>query len=582
MIIASAPMQVFSSQTQILNSSPLIELLKRRLWLLIVFPYSLGIVWTCLHPLVSLATGELKCRGWFIDENSLDAGHFRYDAVIQSTPNLSSGIVSMCQAMKQVASVDDNIECYTHTDSFEIAKLVPISNSITPVSESIVLVIPSCKEWLASPYHIAMLQFMKHLATSDVTPWLAKTIMLVSPRASSNQTLTETVSTFLNSYLGATDGSASTLPPSYTASMIRNLLVLDVGPNKSELPLNEFLLMPHGRRGLLPNMDLVFLAMTVYSRASLMDNRRYQSNFVVHPHASASASWKQWVHSNLPVPLRNWLAELGDLVLFTRTLALGPYAAHAPALERGIDSLTLQIRYAGGLARPEMELTKEFFQLLEGMVRALSNLHERLHHSITQYLMPSPFKFVSHSEYLIPNLLMILPLVLRAVSLILWEIEAFDLSVLKFLVVAWSLALAIHEVSQFIEPANLNLLLLAIYGSIPMVTPSNSTRTASMYQSLHFLICLAAIYSIIPLILGNVSLAFPSALLFTPLIAMLAHRPQGGRLFVALPLLLILTWPPILMLRIFGYYSQYVTLVYLPLHLLLCILWVFKVRSSKT
>jgi glycosylphosphatidylinositol transamidase len=224
-----------------------------------------------------------------------------------------------------------------------------------------------------------------------------------------------------------------------------------------------------------------------------MDNRRYETNFVVHPHASSSLSWKQWVQAHLPASLRKWMAELGDLVLFARTLAVGPYAAHAPALERGIDSLTLQIRYSGRLARPEMEFIKEFFQLLEGIVRALSNLHERLHHSITQYLMPSPFKFVSHSEYLIPNLLMILPLVLRAVSLALWEIESFDLSMLKFFVVAWSLALAIHQVSQFMEPRSLNLLLVAIYGSIPMLTHFKSAPNSSIYQSLHFLTCLAAI-----------------------------------------------------------------------------------------
>ena len=339
--------------------------------------------------------------------------------------------------------------------------------------------------------------------------------------------------------------------------------------------------MPHGRRGLLPNMDLVFLFMTVYSQASFMENRRYQSNFNVHPYATSSASWRQWVHSNLPVPLRNWLTELGDLVLFAGTLAVGPYAAHAPALERGIDSLTLQVRYTGRLDRQETEFLGEFFQRLEGIVRALSNLHERLHHSITQYMMPSPFKFVSHSEYLIPNLLMILPLLLRTVSLILWEIEAFDLSMLKIVIIAWSLALVIHEASQFMEPANLNLLLVAIYGSIPLVTPFKSAPKLSTYQSLHFLTCLAAIYAFIPLILGNVALAFPSALLFTPLLAMLAHRPHGRRLFMALPLVLILTWPPISMLRIVGYYSQYVTLVYLPLHLLLCLLWVFKVRSTK-
>jgi hypothetical protein len=78
--------------------------------------------------------------------------------------------------------------------------------------------------------------------------------------------------------------------------------------------------------------------------------------------------------------------------------------------------------------------------------------------------------------------------------------------------------------------------------------------------------------------MGNVALAFPSALLFTPLIAMMSHKLEGVRHSVIMPLALFLSWPPVLILGIFGYYSSYITLVYFPLHLLLCVLWQLKVR----
>ena len=33
----------------------------------------LGITWTCCHPIMSVLTGEFhKCRGWFLDEHSIE------------------------------------------------------------------------------------------------------------------------------------------------------------------------------------------------------------------------------------------------------------------------------------------------------------------------------------------------------------------------------------------------------------------------------------------------------------------------------------------------------------------------------
>lgn len=377
--------------------------------------------------------------------------------------------------------------------------------------------------------------------------------------------------------------------------MIRNLLVLNVtSTSRSEMakPLNEVILMPQGRRGVLPNMDLVFLAMTVIARATFMDSRRYETIFIVHPHADASRGWRAFVDSTtlIPASLRSWLSELGDLALFARTLALGPYPAHAPTLERGIDAVTLQIHFStpdAATSRAQAEFELEFVKRLEGMVRALSNLHERLHHSVTQYLMPSPFKFVSHTEYLIPNLLLLLPLVVRAVSLILSEMKdvKFDFAAFQMVVGVGVTALGIYEVCRLMDTMAVTVLVVMVYGAIPVACRFvfSKEQQASSYQSLHFLTCLAAIYFIVPLILGHVSLALPSALLWSPLIGMLSHRPATttSRASVVLPFLLLCTWPPIWVQRVFGTYSIYISFVHLPLHLLVSVLWYMQTLSNK-
>ena len=35
-------------------------------------PYFIGLAWFISHPIVSVITGELKCRGMYVDEHQLD------------------------------------------------------------------------------------------------------------------------------------------------------------------------------------------------------------------------------------------------------------------------------------------------------------------------------------------------------------------------------------------------------------------------------------------------------------------------------------------------------------------------------
>ena len=47
------------------------KLLKSK-WILLL-PYIIGVLWTICHPIVSVITGESKCRGAYIDEIQFDS-----------------------------------------------------------------------------------------------------------------------------------------------------------------------------------------------------------------------------------------------------------------------------------------------------------------------------------------------------------------------------------------------------------------------------------------------------------------------------------------------------------------------------
>ena len=118
--------------------------------------------------------------------------------------------------------------------------------------------------------------------------------------------------------------------------------------------------------------------------------------------------------------VKDWLNDLANMFLFMKTMAIGPVGAHSAALDRGIDSVTIQIELSVNSSDDNSNYTMmEIVQYTLYLIRALSNLHERLHHSVTLYLLPTPRTFVSHMEYFLPNILILLPLAIRAFGLLL-------------------------------------------------------------------------------------------------------------------------------------------------------------------
>jgi GPI-anchor transamidase subunit GAA1 len=627
----------------------------QRIWnKLIYVPYLAGIVWTCLHPRISILTGENKCRGWYVDESALDT-QFSSVQTYNGPPKLKYNpkqqppkpIFGLCDSFNHqnnnsnnnIGWTHSNLICHRHhgpvvatkkTAGFDIAAVIPISGAIQPHEEAIVLVVPGCVgDWKDSEFHATLLHWFPRLANPSEIRWLAKTVYLVSPictitsKSSSSSaledpfySLEETVSDFLDAYLGTKDSAQDNvrpLPPQFSGAMLRNLIVLDVqhgsrttikgseGMTYKQASYTDFAILPQGRRGILPNMDLVFVVGQLFSRAIFLNANKYPStSFFVHPYREVFQTVQTHLgtappnHNNrhstsLKLQAKYWVEDMTNLGLFAYSMAIGPSPPHAPALERGIDSLSLHVRFNG--SSWSRNVMNDFFQALEYLVRALSNLHERLHHSITLYLLPSPRTFVSHVEYLIPNLLILLPLAIRAVGLLVWDIDRFHLSSAGWMVLSTIGVAVLGGVSSLLLPsftseddlAMINACFLAPYMVLAVVWASilqgyraKKGDHQRVVNSLQFVVCLTAIYMHVPLAFAHASLGFPSALLWTLLLAFPKHsgsiQNKKWATWIGVAAVLMTAPPVLLVPRVFSSYTTYIRLVYIPLHVQLVLL----------
>ena len=130
---------------------------------LLTIPYFIGILWTTVHPILSVITGELKCRGQYIDENGLDVHRHRVESyplqrrrsvAVADAPRLvTSSSYSfvvrgggMCQSIKLHSnSISPSIECFHHVASsaisFDIVRILPPMGPMIESSEAIVIVV---------------------------------------------------------------------------------------------------------------------------------------------------------------------------------------------------------------------------------------------------------------------------------------------------------------------------------------------------------------------------------------------------------------------------------------------------------
>lgn len=615
-----------TKSTEPLSSTP--SKMQRICRKLIFLPYFVGIVWTCLHPVVSVLTGEPKCRGWYLDEHSIEI-KFAEISTWQAPSHLKVSLPSMPQGHSTLCALlndnKSNVSCHVHGDYFSMATITPLSNALDPVEEALVLVVPAPPQadWTTSLFHYTLMNSLDLLADPVKTPWLAKTMILVAPNEGNS--LDDAVSSFLDAYLGTPllqQGAEQSslvppLPPKLSGALLRTLIAVDVDDQSDKSPAGgqvpkdrrgrtEFAVLPQGRRGVLPNMDMVFLIGKLFTRTMFLSTSNFPgTTFLTHGYANESKAVsrlldEQQIVGPLDAKTKKWAQELADMGLFAYTMAMGPYPAHATALDRGIDSITIKAKFEGTYFR---DPSSEIIEYLEYLVRALSNLHERLHHSFTLYLLPTHRAFVSHMEYFLPNILILLPLAVRGFGLVLWEVERLDLrvvglSILTTITAMGLSSIAFEDTKEDISMAN--TWLVCLYVAIVVVwktfvlsgqpskkrdgdSSSSSLKqeaahssTTRALQSLQFISCVTAAYILVPIAFAHTSLSYVPSLLWTPLLAFPNYSKASTRTVVNKLLglvLLVVTAPPILLLpRVFGSYTAFLQFAYIPLHIQLLLL----------
>lgn len=648
-----------------------------------------------MHPIVSVITGELKCRGQYIDENGLDVHRHRvakYPLERVEQPKLSG----MCNAIRSTPMpISPSVECLHHsateTIAFDVVRILPSMGPMVESAEAVVLVVgeqlsrttepdegnndndkhkATREDWYgSSDLNASILHLIKKLGNKEDCPWLTKTVFIVSPAKiitndimSGNATPSSTnaietdpslgsvVDAFMTSYLGGSSPKNShtaknnvrPLPPDFTFPIIRSVLVLNdvhgdgdaattLSSTNGSQQRTEVSILPQGIGGALPNLDLVFA--TFLSFQSHPAGERYNpkqtvyygdSDFRTHPFGRSIEDQVGQVLGRVGNILGlkesvvgQYARDLAGLFGFVAALVIGPRQPHASALNHGIDALTIEVRIPGDTTNPSSSIHPHYADLtrcVEHLLRSISNLHERLHHSIVQYTMPSPSKFVSHGEYIFPAILVSLPMVVRAATLALRDLKRFQF--LRTGVVLGSVCMSTFAISVWAIGTNkrrkaeectsewisyvvffISYLLVIFVARHDTLIPPKGAGTDNKQTkqsqsnknecqgSLRFVSCLVGIYLHVPLLLANYSLGFPSSAFWSPLLASLVLPlslqmvVSRNKLLMVLStaakcLFLLVTSPPILLVpRIFDWYTPYILGVYTPLHLLLATLW---------
>eukprot|EP00814_Leptocylindrus_danicus_P019888 CAMPEP_0116004734 /NCGR_PEP_ID=MMETSP0321-20121206/768_1 /TAXON_ID=163516 /ORGANISM="Leptocylindrus danicus var. danicus, Strain B650" /LENGTH=332 /DNA_ID=CAMNT_0003473071 /DNA_START=11 /DNA_END=1006 /DNA_ORIENTATION=+ len=308
---------------------------KHRLTILAI-PYILGLLWFLAHPLISVSTGEAKCRGRFVDEHSFmifNSYARRFDGRVNYTsPEYGYGYdndsgSNLCSELSVMSHT--KIQC-RHQDEhgLYLASIVPKNTHTIAANEGVVIVIDSLDGDKRDPMMQLLLAIF--LQFSDDQPWLSKVVTFVSP-SKNDTSLEDTVGKVLDMY---TSGSLSLYTP---ISVIRQAFVLDISYSVSpEEDYHEYYFHTQGRRGLLPNMDLPAAVLTSFDQTKTSRTRMHKYERLMN-FAGGLADQLELAKSH-----RRYVLDFAGMLGFMTTMAVGPYAPHASFLDHGIDAITIE------------------------------------------------------------------------------------------------------------------------------------------------------------------------------------------------------------------------------------------------
>jgi len=483
---------------------PVADVIAARWRLFSVLGFVLGILWVCLFPLVCITTGELKCRRAYFDENALSAGGGKHEFSVE---HLRSTAMTMPLAANMPAGILEKVMARTgleDIEEFEKGMHVGVLRPRIGADRrgSIVLVSTS-----PAAFKIAM-AVVKALA--DVT-WLSKALIVVS--CPSSEALRRWVDAYHNDLRNMT-----------RAGMMIGGLVLDVkDPPKEGFAKAINILVP-GSNGELPNLDLVNVVVHLLKAngPTMLPNVKFtrrRSNRITE-----LADYFRGFAKSPGEKL--YVKRMENLVYFMQGVIFGPSGWHAHLVHYDIQAVTLELEYTNEKheAWTEVERGQEMFgRTVEQTFRSLSNLEEKLHVSYFLYVLPDLELFVSIGEYSGSLILVLSPLLIRFMILIKEENNADPLLGIVCSLVSLSLSVA-SGVSLLLPikwPHKVYLSsALGIAGVLSVIYFGEEH-----YKSLQALLMLLLVVTHGMIGMVNYPLAFFSAVLSVPFIAM--ARPSA-------------------------------------------------------
>ncbi|CAI5744078.1 unnamed protein product [Peronospora destructor] len=415
--------------------------------------YILGLIWLFLHPAVTLTTGELKCRGTYTSENALlidlvearindQEAHLahKFHQKLLELPELKSrGCQDNCSAVvdwidTQLRGVD-RVEAYRQvvqidgistprTNVYGILRASPLADG----KEAIVLVTHYRNVGATSDDYSGLsmgLALLKYLAR---VKWLAKDVILLAAddgALDGSDGYAPGTEAWLQAYhldRVQTSGLQDGLP--MRAGIIRAAVNLETMFDSRQV--GAVGIYAAGMNGQLPNLDLVNTAVrafrkhkipTILDRADVQQISEHKPESYISSVITLITSLSEkYVPEELKQGTLNYLTNLKGMLNFMTTLASGPSGPHANFISYNIDSITLSLttKLSSGDRRLS---TREVLRSLEMVVRALSNLEEKLHQSFYLYVLPSTTTFVSVGEYFYAVALTISPAIVHLLYL---------------------------------------------------------------------------------------------------------------------------------------------------------------------
>ena len=269
----------------------------------------------------------------------------------------------------------------------------------------------------------------------------------------------------------------------------------------------------------------------------------------------------------------------------------GPFTPHSPFLDVGIDSLTIKATFIFSKSNSSTRINKEiasFINNIERTIHALSNLHERLHHSVFQYILLSPTKFVLNGEYIFPLICILLPVLIRGVLVVLfsddksicYHLQFFQLLLLLIFFLSMT-SLPIYIFSHFnftLQTSNSTMLLHSIFALWYLIllfifkcfmVPKIIRLCQIFRRKLHFVLWVTCVYAHAPIAIFHYSLAFLSALFLSPILAVHCDADKQTKFhLIYVVILFSMAWVPILILPID---SPFFCFLYSPILFLLIV-----------